>query len=146
MSSSMNRKSSARRSVMYCQCRLRSPVCYMNTSKNKRRKFFGCLNFKEWVEGNNEGTDSTVKEEGYKIDEIMLENKMLLTKNRRLRLQNDELNIDEMRRMRLRVTCLEEKIKLYKDKMSRNNKLVVAYKLLLIVSWIMFFGYLACGW
>ncbi|MBA0819991.1 hypothetical protein Gohar_003679, partial [Gossypium harknessii] len=32
----------------------------------------------------------------------MLENKMLLTKNRRLRLENDELNIDEMRRMRLR--------------------------------------------
>ncbi|MBA0767044.1 hypothetical protein Gotri_016009 [Gossypium trilobum] len=99
-----------------------------------------------WVEGNSEGTNSTVKEEECKIDEIMLENKMLLTKNRRLRLENDELNIDEMRRMRLRVTCLEEKIKLYKDKMSRNNKLVVAYKLLLIVSWIMFFGYLACGW
>ncbi|KAH1091443.1 hypothetical protein J1N35_018700 [Gossypium stocksii] len=69
---------------------------------------------------------------------------MLLTKNSRLRLESDELNIDEMRRMRLKVTRLEEKIKLYKDKMSKNNKLVVAYKLL-IVSWIMFFGYLACG-
>ncbi|MBA0819462.1 hypothetical protein Gohar_021199, partial [Gossypium harknessii] len=32
----------------------------------------------------------------------MLENKMLLTENKRLRLENDELNIDEMRRMRPR--------------------------------------------
>ncbi|MBA0605260.1 hypothetical protein Godav_017852, partial [Gossypium davidsonii] len=62
---------------------------------------------------------------------------MLLTDNRRLRLENDELNIDGMRRMRSRVTCLEEKIKLYKDKMSRNKKLIVAYKLL-IVSWMIF--------
>ncbi|MBA0753136.1 hypothetical protein Gogos_000025 [Gossypium gossypioides] len=75
----------------------------------------------------------------------MLQNKMLLTENRRLRLENDELNIDDMRRMQLKVTCLEEKIKLYKAKMSRNNKVIVAYKLL-IVSWMMFLGYLACGW
>ncbi|MBA0755828.1 hypothetical protein Gogos_020881, partial [Gossypium gossypioides] len=40
--------------------------------------------------------------------------------------------------MRSRVAHLEEKIKLYKDKMSRNNKLIVAYKLLLIVSWMIF--------
>ncbi|MFQ6625915.1 hypothetical protein Gotur_004605 [Gossypium turneri] len=33
----------------------------------------------------------------------MLENKMLLTKNMRLRLENNELNIDEIRRMRSRV-------------------------------------------
>ncbi|MBA0795784.1 hypothetical protein Gohar_006619, partial [Gossypium harknessii] len=32
----------------------------------------------------------------------MLENKMLLIKNRRLRLENNELNIDEIRRMRSR--------------------------------------------
>ncbi|MBA0736524.1 hypothetical protein Gogos_010067 [Gossypium gossypioides] len=76
----------------------------------------------------------------------MLENKMLLTKNMRLRLENNELNIDEMRRMRSKVTRLEEKIKLYKDKMSRGNKLSIAYELLLIVSWKMFFGYLASGW
>ncbi|MBA0766776.1 hypothetical protein Gotri_015783 [Gossypium trilobum] len=44
----------------------------------------------------------------------MLENKNLLTENRRLRLENNELNIDEMRRIRSRVTRLEEKIKLYK--------------------------------
>ncbi|MBA0628505.1 hypothetical protein Godav_023223 [Gossypium davidsonii] len=28
--------------------------------------------------------------------------------------------------MRSKVTCLEKKIKLYKDKMSRDNKLIVA--------------------
>ncbi|MBA0682554.1 hypothetical protein Goari_024263 [Gossypium aridum] len=63
----------------------------------------------------------------------------MLIKNKRLRLENDELNVDKMRRMRLRVTHLKEKIKLYKDKMSRNNKLIDAYKLLLVVSWMMFF-------
>ncbi|MBA0826198.1 hypothetical protein Goarm_011075 [Gossypium armourianum] len=76
----------------------------------------------------------------------MLQNNMLLTENKRLRLENNDLNIDEMRRMRLRVNRLEENIKLYEDKMSRNNKVIVAYKLLLIVSWMMFLGYLSCRW
>ncbi|MBA0763044.1 hypothetical protein Gotri_012568 [Gossypium trilobum] len=76
----------------------------------------------------------------------MLQNNMLLIENKRLRLENNDLNIDEMRRMRLRVTRLEENIKLYEDKMSRNNKVIVAYKLLLIVSWMMFLGYLSCRW
>ncbi|MBA0756048.1 hypothetical protein Gogos_020189 [Gossypium gossypioides] len=58
--------------------------------------------------------DSTAKGELCTIDEIILENKNLLTQNRRLRLENDELNIDEMQRMRSRVTRLEKKIKLYK--------------------------------
>ncbi|KAK5811523.1 hypothetical protein PVK06_026863 [Gossypium arboreum] len=98
----------------------------------------GCDSF-QWVEGDNEGTDSTVKEEGCTIVEIMPENKMLLTKNMKLRLENDELNIDDMRRMRSRVTRLEEKIKLYKDKISRDSNLSIAYELLLIVSWMMFF-------
>ncbi|MBA0610525.1 hypothetical protein Godav_011358 [Gossypium davidsonii] len=146
MSSSTNRKSSMQRSVVYYYCGLRAPVCNVNTPKNKGRKFFECSKFKEWVDGDSEGTDSTVKEEGYTIIEIMLENKMLLTKNMRLRLENNELNIDEMRRMRSRVTRMEEKIKLYKDKMSRDNKLSIAYELLLIVSWKMFFSYLASGW
>ncbi|MFQ6636784.1 hypothetical protein Gotur_013656 [Gossypium turneri] len=96
MFSSINRKLSAQRSVVYCHCGLRAPVCNANTPKNKGRQFFGCSKFKE-------GTDSIVKEEGCRIDEIMLENKMLLTENKRLRLENDELNIDEMRRMRPRV-------------------------------------------
>ncbi|MBA0620413.1 hypothetical protein Godav_006129 [Gossypium davidsonii] len=125
MFSSTNRKLSAQRSVVDCHCGLRAPVCNANTPKNKGRQFFGCSKFKEWVEGDCEGTDSIVKEEGCRIDEIMLENKMLLTENKRLRLENDELNIDEMRRMRPRVTRLEEKIKLYNDKISRNNKLIV---------------------
>ncbi|KAH1073331.1 hypothetical protein J1N35_025659 [Gossypium stocksii] len=132
MSSSTNRKLSAQRSIVYCHCSLRAPVCNTNTPKNKGRQFFGSLKFKE-VEGDSERTDSTVKEEGCKIDKIMVENKMLLTKNKRLRLENDELNIDEMQRIRSRVTRLKEKIELYKDKISRNNKLIVAYKLLLIV-------------
>ncbi|MBA0670475.1 hypothetical protein Gotri_005709 [Gossypium trilobum] len=37
---------------------------------------------------------------------------MLLIENMRLRLENDELNIDKMQRMRLKVTCSEEKITL----------------------------------
>jgi len=70
-----------------------------------------------WVEGNSDGTDSTAEEQGCIIDEIVLQNKMLLTEYGRLRLENDELNIDEMRRMKLKVTHLEEKITLYKAKM-----------------------------
>ncbi|MBA0731379.1 hypothetical protein Golax_025414 [Gossypium laxum] len=120
MSSSTNRKSSTQRSVVYYRCGLRAPVCNANTPKNKGRKFFWRLKFKEaggcdffqWVDGDSDGTDSTVKEEGCTIVEIMLENKMLLTKNMRLRVENNELNIDEMRRIRSRVTSLEEKIKL----------------------------------
>ncbi|MBA0739288.1 hypothetical protein Gogos_012573 [Gossypium gossypioides] len=108
-------------------------------------KIGGC-DFFWWVEGNSDGTDSTAEEQGCTIDEIMLQNKMLLTENGRLRLENDELNIDEMRRMKLKVTRLEEKITLYKAKMSRNNKVIVAYKLLLVVSRMMFLGYLAYGW
>ncbi|MBA0614463.1 hypothetical protein Godav_014759 [Gossypium davidsonii] len=108
-------------------------------------KIEGC-DFFWWVEGNSDGTDSTAEEQGCTIDEIVLQNKMLLTENERLRLENDELNIDEMRRMKLKITRLEEKITLYKAKMSRNNKVIVAYKLLLVVSWMVFWGYLACGW
>ncbi|MBA0843725.1 hypothetical protein Goarm_000887, partial [Gossypium armourianum] len=52
--------------------------------------------FFRWVERNNDRTDSTAKEQGCTINEIMLQNKMLLTENRRLILENDELNIDEM--------------------------------------------------
>ncbi|MBA0755634.1 hypothetical protein Gogos_020330 [Gossypium gossypioides] len=37
---------------------------------------------------------------------------MLLIENMRLRLENDEFNIDKMQRMRLKVTCLEENITL----------------------------------
>ncbi|MBA0780286.1 hypothetical protein Gotri_004404 [Gossypium trilobum] len=55
----------------------------------------GC-DFFWWVKGNNDGTNSTTKEQGCTIDEIMLQNKILLTENRRLRLENDELNIDKM--------------------------------------------------
>ncbi|MBA0788723.1 hypothetical protein Gotri_025340, partial [Gossypium trilobum] len=40
--------------------------------------------------------------------------------------------------MQLKVTHLEEKIRLYNAKRSRNNKVIVAYKLLLIVSWMIF--------
>ncbi|MBA0770610.1 hypothetical protein Gotri_019218 [Gossypium trilobum] len=151
MSSSTNKKSSGQRSVVYCHCKLTAPVYNANTLKNKGRKFFGFSKFKEIegcdffrsVEGDSEGMDSTVKEEGCKINEIMLENKRLLIENNRLRLEDDELNINETR---WRVIRLEEKIKLYKDKMSKNNKLVVSYKLLLIVSWMVSFGYLASGW
>ncbi|MBA0770002.1 hypothetical protein Gotri_018684 [Gossypium trilobum] len=75
----------------------------------------------------------------------MLQNKMLLTENMRLRLENDKLNIDKMQKMRLKVTRLEEKINLYKAKMSRNNKEIVAYNLL-IVLWMMFLNFLVCGW
>ncbi|KAK5794342.1 hypothetical protein PVK06_035564 [Gossypium arboreum] len=104
----------------------------------------GC-DFFQLVKGNSDETNSTTKEQGCTIDEIMLQNKILLKKKRRLRLDNDELNIDKMQRMQLKVTHLKEKIKLYKAKMSRNNKVIVAYKLL-IASWIMFLGYLAYGW
>ncbi|MBA0632421.1 hypothetical protein Godav_001160, partial [Gossypium davidsonii] len=52
--------------------------------------------FFRWVEHNSDRMDSTTKEQGCTINEIMLQNKMLLTENRRLRLENDELNIDEM--------------------------------------------------
>ncbi|MBA0746628.1 hypothetical protein Gogos_009130 [Gossypium gossypioides] len=62
----------------------------------------------------------------------MLQNKMLLTQNRRLRLENNELNIKEMQRMRLKVTRLEENITLYKAKMSKNNKVIVACKMLIV--------------
>ncbi|MBA0738738.1 hypothetical protein Gogos_012064 [Gossypium gossypioides] len=58
----------------------------------------GC-DFFRWVEGNSKGTNSTAKEEGCTIDEIMLENKMLFIENKRLRLENDDLNVDKMRRM-----------------------------------------------
>ncbi|MBA0677189.1 hypothetical protein Goari_018608, partial [Gossypium aridum] len=60
----------------------------------------GC-DFFRWVKGSSDGTDLIAKEQGCTIDEIMLQNKMLLTENRRLRLENNELNIDKMRRMRL---------------------------------------------
>ncbi|XP_016738151.2 uncharacterized protein [Gossypium hirsutum] len=46
-SSSANRKSSAQNRVFYCHCSLRAPVCNVNTSRNKRRKFFGYANLKE---------------------------------------------------------------------------------------------------
>ncbi|MBA0841248.1 hypothetical protein Goarm_003749 [Gossypium armourianum] len=55
----------------------------------------GC-DFFRWVEGNCDGTNSTTKEQGCTIDEIMLQNKILLTENRRLTLEIDELNIDKM--------------------------------------------------
>ncbi|MBA0607815.1 hypothetical protein Godav_020078 [Gossypium davidsonii] len=70
----------------------------------------------------SDGTDLIAEEQKCTIDEIMLQNKMLLTENRRLRLENNELNIDKMRRMRLKATRLKEKITLYKTKMSTNNK------------------------
>ncbi|MBA0829468.1 hypothetical protein Goarm_014073 [Gossypium armourianum] len=108
-------------------------------------KTVGC-DFFWWVKGNSDGTDSTAEEQGCTIDEIILQNKMLLTKNKRLRFENDELNIDEMRRIQLKVTRLLEKITLYKAKMSRNNKVIVAYKLLLIVSLMVFLGFLAFRW
>ncbi|KAH1032290.1 hypothetical protein J1N35_044464 [Gossypium stocksii] len=46
--------------------------------------------------GNSGMTDSTAKEQGCTINKIILQNKILLIENRRLRLENDELNIDEM--------------------------------------------------
>ncbi|MBA0664769.1 hypothetical protein Goklo_004721 [Gossypium klotzschianum] len=55
----------------------------------------GC-DFFQWVKGNSDETNSTTKEQGCTIDEIMLQNKILLTENKRLRLENDELNIDKM--------------------------------------------------
>ncbi|MBA0773035.1 hypothetical protein Gotri_008338 [Gossypium trilobum] len=78
-----------------------APVCNANIPKNKVRKFYGYVNFKK-VEGNNDGIDSTVEEQGCTINEIMLQNNMLLIENERLRLENDELNIDQMRRMQLK--------------------------------------------
>ncbi|MBA0780188.1 hypothetical protein Gotri_004327 [Gossypium trilobum] len=98
MSPSTNRKPSAQKRALYCHCRLRALVCNVNTPRNKGTKFFGCANFKEWVEDNDDDTDSSGKEQGCTIDEIMIQNKMLLIENRRLRLENNELNIDEMQR------------------------------------------------
>lgn len=59
---------------------------------------------------------------------------MLFTRNKRLRVENNELNIEGMQRMWLKVTRLEEKITLYKTNMSRNNKVILTCKMLVIVS------------
>ncbi|TYH52168.1 hypothetical protein ES332_D09G009100v1 [Gossypium tomentosum] len=48
MSSFTNKKkSSAQKRVLYCHCGLSTRICNTNTSKNKVRKLFGCVNFKE---------------------------------------------------------------------------------------------------
>ncbi|MBA0793134.1 hypothetical protein Gohar_017562 [Gossypium harknessii] len=92
-----------------------SPPCLLPRTENQVRREVLCTaiavqghpfamrtggcDFVQWVEGDSEGTGLIIKEERCTIGGIMLENKMLLTENKRLRLKNDELNIDEMQRM-----------------------------------------------
>ncbi|KAG8491296.1 hypothetical protein CXB51_014570 [Gossypium anomalum] len=134
MYSSTNRKSTAQKKGFVLPLWVKGSRLQREYSKEKREKILwvcelqrdklgfvfwsiivgftkGC-DFFQWVEDNYNRMDSTVEEQGCKIDEIILQNKMLLIENRRLRLENDEHNIDKMQRMRLNVTRLEEKITL----------------------------------